>query len=366
MLLLLLGGCVLAGRVAGPATVDAASQDSNVQSHRQGLGKGLARLSAAPSGGRLHVAGTTQDALGGAAAQMNVTAGAYIRNQEGTCWRLENRKYLHSVFPYKAGSSEWLRLQVLALSGKWIKNPHWPPWRREVESVLRYTPSAIAAAGGELIRILIVRSPYERMLSAYMDKVVKVTHGHLQLAPRSMQRNGSFAEFVRLAIAERTPRSWLAAAHYGPLTKWWQETTITKKEETSCTVKPNATPNHSCWLGFPNTMRILKLDLIDTWYADLVHTLGWEDKVNDGRWAGGCFYRPQGTTCETALGAPSSPGNETCVRGRHVGQTSSKTCVSMAEHYTPEIASAVTEYARDDLVRFGYPVWHGDVAQPWY
>ena len=130
-----------------------------------------------------------------------------------------------------------------------------------VKSVVRYTPE-FAAAAGELIRILIVRSPYERMLSAYMDKLV--THGQLQLAPRGMQRNGSFAEFVRLAMAERTPRSETGAEHYGPLTRWWRE--------------PSCATSNDCWLGFPNTTRILKLDRIDTWYADTIRTLGWDGR----------------------------------------------------------------------------------------
>ena len=287
------------------------------------------------------------------APQMNVSA--------GTIWHLKNGKYLHSIFPYKSGSSEWLRLQVLALSGKWIEDPHWPPWTRMVQSVVRYTPATVASAAGELLRILIVRSPYERMLSAYIDKVVNQpptwNRYQLQLVPRGMKRNGSFAEFVRLAMAERTPRSEIGAAHYGPLTRWWREP--------SCTVAQKHATSNDCWLGFPNTTRILKLDRVGTWYADTIRTLGWEVEVSDGRWEGGCFYRPHGTTCDTAL---SSPGNGTpakiCVRGSHGGHQH-KTCTSMAEHYTPEVAGAVTAYVRDDLVRFGYSVWHGDVTQPW-
>ena len=192
-----------------------------------------------------------------AAAAAPVAAAAGLGGAAEATWHLKNGKYLRSIFPYKAGSSEWLRLQVLALNGSWIRQPHWPPWTCMVKSVVRYTPE-FAAAAGELIRILIVRSPYERMLSAYMDKVV--THGQLQLAPRGMQRNGSFAEFVRLAMAERTPRSKTGARHYGPLTRWWRE--------------PSCATSNDCWLGFPNTTRILKLDRIDTWYADTIRTLG--------------------------------------------------------------------------------------------
>ena len=38
----------------------------------------------------------------------------------------------------------------------------------------------------------------------------------------------------------------------------------------------------------------------------------------------------------------------------------------MATHYTAELAELVTAFAMDDLVRFSYPEWHGDVTQRWY
>ena len=41
-------------------------------------------------------------------------------------------------------------------------------------------------------------------------------------------------------------------------------------------------------------------------------------------------------------------------------------CESMATHYTAELAELVTAFAMDDLVRFSYPEWHGDVTQRWY
>ena len=35
-------------------------------------------------------------------------------------------------------------------------------------------------------------------------------------------------------------------------------------------------------------------------------------------------------------------------------------------YYTPELAAAVTQYAKSDLEHFGYPVWDGNVENPWF
>ena len=89
--------------------------------------------------------------------------------------------------------------------------------------------------------------------------------------------------------------------------------------------------------------------------------------MSDGRWEGGCFYRPHGTTCETAL---SSPENEKRASKCNVcAAVTGVTSIQLAhpwQNTTQEVARAVTAYVRDDLVRFGYPVWRGDVTQPWY
>lgn len=280
-------------------------------------------------------------------------------NEETGCvlWRLRNGIYVRIFFPYKAGSTEWLRLLVLHVTGCLIRDPHWPVWV-SVRGMQPYSPQHVASSGGQLMRILITRSPYERMLSAYLDKVV--THGKLGLAPRGVQRNSTFAEFVRLASTERRPRTRSAAEHYGPLTTWWCE---------------NPKWCDGCWLGFHNDTRILKLEEIDLWYAEIVHALGWEAEVRDSRWASGCFYRPVDSDCSTALesrrsDAASGPHHLHPCRahgaqyGRHGGHQH-KTCSLMAKHYTPQVARIVTVYSWNDLVRFGYPVWHGDIdARP--
>lgn len=227
------------------------------------------------------------------------------------------------------------------------------------------------------MRILITRSPYERMLSAYMDKVVE--HGQIFLAPPGVRKNSTFGEFVHAAIRDHRDPSRIhgvamqGAEHYGPLTTFWRE-------------HPQLCDR--CWLGFSNDTRILKLEQIDQWYGEVIRTLGWEDVVRDVRWdpscarrsrlrspgwncndtSSHCFYRPAGATCETALNGPASGAASAlhmCERGAHGGHQH-KGCEAMETHYTLELAGLVTKYARDDLVRFGYPEWHGDIRAAWY
>ena len=129
-----------------------------------------------------------------------------INPSEGrVCFQLKNGLFLRAVFPYKTGSTEWLRLLVLHLAGVLIHDPHWPPWTSHLCNhnlcpVPAYTPEHIASHGGKLMRILITRSPYERMLSAYMDKVVE--HGQIFLAPPGVRKNSTFGEFVHAAIRD--------------------------------------------------------------------------------------------------------------------------------------------------------------------
>ncbi|KAL3894565.1 MAG: hypothetical protein SGPRY_013778, partial [Prymnesium sp.] len=180
-------------------------------------------------------------------------------------YQLKNGKYIDATFPYKTGSTDWLRLLVLHLSGTLVKNPHSPSWRHTLQHA--HVPRYIAVNENptcvDVVSFIIVRSPYERMLSAYMDKVVSA--GQLNLAPRGMKRNGTFADFVTLALKEQKVHSLLGALHYAPITKYWSHL---------C--------GNDCWLNLPRSMRILKLEEMSSWYADVIKILGWEEAFGMG------------------------------------------------------------------------------------
>ena len=286
-------------------------------------------------------------------------------------WRQRSGVWVLPIIPYKTGSTQWLKLLLFENTGLRV-DPHRPrDWLLLLHDhdVAHQMPDDEDLMMTRLVRLIIVRNPYERMLSVYLDKL-RDRKRELQLLPRSLDENSSFADFLNAVVSERPGRphsvtgAVIGAEHYGPITTWWQ--------------LPCA-PADACWLGFHNDTRVLKLELMDAWYADVIGTLGWEASASDTGWQGDCFYRPVGTDCATAL-QPPAPANITttsaasadrggggggCSRGRHGGHAHGG-CEAMATHYTPELAALVTAFARGDLVRFGYPEWHGNVSEPWY
>jgi hypothetical protein len=142
------------------------------------------------------------------------------------------------------------------------------------------------------------------------------------------------------------------------------------------------------------------------WYARLIERLHWEAAAGHARsrmgsWHGGCFFKPQGRSCHNAL-VPRRPDEPLYVQSPLLLNTTALTiavcrsskglangsltqeafdcarlvggrdmlsvsaCLRMAEFYTPQLAARVTEYARDDLLLYGYPEWNGSVSRPWY
>jgi hypothetical protein len=120
----------------------------------------------------------------------------------------------------------------------------------------------------------------------------------------------------------------------------------------------------------------MKLEEMSRWYAPLVRELGLAKDTQDKRWKRGCFYRPPNGSCADALHEPwmedvancSGVDDTKCVADAQHVHTEHMThsCARLAEYYTPKLAAVVTATYRDDLERFGYPSWDGDVAHPWH
>ena len=275
----------------------------------------------------------------------------------GSAFQLPNGVYLDACFVFKAGWTDWhaLLLRATKNSSKGGDARGFFPYAI-APLVPRYTPHPHSCA---TVRLILVRNPFERILSYYLDKVVaSCNHGprpqlHCSKSgywPRGLKLNASFGETVAMiAQPGAEPNSLLSALHYAPIASSY----------TRCV---HSQPRH----------RVLKLEYMDRWYASLVAELGLQSAVASGwRTPGGCFFVPGHSAggCRTALEPPPP-------LDRLSGSTSSRSVISsaghskgahdkMAAHYTPEIARVVAAHWREDLLAFDYPEWDGDVRNPW-
>ena len=139
-----------------------------------------------------------------------------------------------------------------------------------------------------MLRVCLVRNPYERMLSAYLDKLV---HAHaMAIVPNGLKTNSSFAEFVYAAIDESKRKrgpDW-HFSHYYPISRL--------KIYRPC-VDPTVTR--------------YKVEEIASWYGEFIDKLGIQTAAANGWPPHGCFYRPpHASTCADALRPPPASTSE--------------------------------------------------------
>ena len=190
-------------------------------------------------------------------------------------------------------------------------------------------------------RFVMVRNPYSRLLSAYMDKCVGTASdevlpsgfaGHVCASIGDPVR--AFPAFVAAVIDEDPD---LLDGQFSLLSE-------------HCHVDA----------GYDY---YLPTEQIVHWYAPFVAALdlgeavrtGWDVSTmwwrNDGS---KCFYHPPGLRCD---GAPLGTVRAGALSGDSFHATGSD--ARLGEFYTPELARAVSEWAKADLEEFGYPAWDG-------
>ena len=274
--------------------------------------------------------------------------------------------FLELCVPNKVGSARWSQLAVRQITGRFAG--HYPePYvntdmRRGGVTMLpcRHHPDVTK---GNLVRLMVVRNPYERLLSGYLDKLVG--HGSIFNATP-----GSFFSFTSLLRAEDPRRPlWLPGApsifamrpnattghahdHFAPITSM-SKTGFSCHEELYKTFKRNGSAIREAY-------RVVRLEEMEWWYPELVKELDIRTTVLDPKWPpDGCYWKPSwATTCVDGLDgqfdAARSAHNtsSTGVVEKHRTGSGSK----LAEFYpTQEIIDQVTAFAQGDLDAFGYP-----------
>ena len=272
--------------------------------------------------------------------------------------------FLELCVPNKVGSARWSQLAIRQLTGRFAG--HYPePYvntdmRRGGVTMLpcRHHPNVTK---GNLVRLMVVRNPYERLLSGYLDKIV----GHGSIFNATPE---SFSRFTSLLRAEDPQRPlWLPGAppifamrpnatnghahdHFAPITSM-SKTGFSCHEELYKTFKRNGSAIREAY-------RVVRLEEMERWYPELVKELDIRATVLDPKWPpDGCYWKPSwATTCAEGLDgrfdAAAHNRSKAVVVEKHRTGSASK----LAEFYpTQEVIDQVTAFAQGDLDAFGYP-----------
>jgi len=209
-------------------------------------------------------------------------------------------------------------------------------------------------------QIMIVRDPYTRLLSGFLDKIaVGANHSHSNVlrSLKHMDRTrAAFATFIW-----ETSRAKHLDAHFKLQTDY-----------AACGMSDYRKPGVLRPFEF-----YLKYEEIDRWYAPLIRLLELEQAVSTGCnvstpvWHGTqpCFVATNcDGTCEDVL--QGLPAEEPCAsrskgpRPRlggvsHSTGASNSSARLLASFYTRDTARVATRFLKQDLLELGYPTWQG-------
>mmetsp|Transcript_39822 Transcript_39822/g.112980 ORF Transcript_39822/g.112980 Transcript_39822/m.112980 type:complete len:369 (-) Transcript_39822:310-1416(-) len=249
----------------------------------------------------------------------------------------------------KAGSTRWKQLIHKEMSGQSLQggavhghNATWLPqsfeqWQEEV-----MLP--------ERMRFMIVRNPYARVLSAFLDKCVGNHDIHIR-CPGNPYKSGKaeFARFIQLLLETYIVQHKHMNGHWSPLAE-------------------------HC--GLPKGFKYhfyLKSEEMDVWYPEFISYLGMEASAMSG-WsykdgALDCFYALSEMTCNQTdlairyhtrkdVGTKAKredPLSELPSYAQHASTPHATGAdAHIMEYYTPEIAELVEKLYEKDFQEFGY------------
>ena len=217
-------------------------------------------------------------------------------------------------------------------------NPHCFKWshglaQQQVYDILQ-DPSTAS--------VTIVRDPYARLLSAFLDKVPPAPH-HLKHVPTMPATVDNFQRFVETYILSSSGQ---------PVDPHFQLQTQLCKG---------------------NFVYHLKLEDMPFWYEPFIQLLGFEDAVASGwnvstpYWRGSsspCFYTVPGKSCDQMFAARDNIGDQllSMQSGNANGKSShSRNTSRMLRMYyaNRSFTERVTSFLMPDLAQYGYTPWFG-------
>lgn len=251
-------------------------------------------------------------------------------------------------FCHKGGSMAWTSLLAKARShsnARWahhstfIEYPSPSGSLSESRSfVARHIVALLQNTG--VPRIRLIRNPYARLLSAYLDKLTLNNHSTgfdhwvlRRVKPPGFRVGDSFNRFLELVTG--APDVSRLNEHF-------------RLQHDACVL-----PNGSSW------DYELKVEEMSSWYAPVLQMLGLEDTACTGwthKLGQECFFRPPGRDCNgTAISsnyAGAFGGNGGRLNHVHNRGATSK----LADFFTnATLTEVTTRWVHADLVRFGYP-----------
>jgi hypothetical protein len=243
-------------------------------------------------------------------------------------------------------------------------------------------PSEGESANMKALSVLVVRNPYERLLSGYLGQVA----GH-----RNHSRDPNAKAHMRLYFPSSIDDTMSHHCVQGNRTKCesrygdWvpspQDFARFVQRLTSSPVPfgnsfaydhlaPITTPLHPrrcLQQGGGNLLRryhVLKVERQHEWYPSYIEASGLLHYVNSSHWKGGCFWHGDGQTCSESLVAPQPNATIALRRCSKAGGHDTGACTMMKSFYTAETAARVTAYFAKDLETFSYPRWSPTPEQP--
>ena len=245
-----------------------------------------------------------------------------------------SQRFVRPVFPFKAGSTEWGRLLHKVLLGVLIPPQSNGGGLAYMPNLPYYSRRDVESHECPTLTLCLVRDPFARMLSSYLDKAPGPKFKP-KLLPPGMTRNSSFARFVQLAVLHRKQAPLLALQHYAPILPTYP----------LCSLQ---------------STRLLRIEAIDEWYASLVTELGWQSAARD-RMARRrrlllCTSRSQLHHSDRPLRlcTDGRPKKSVLCPNHQVKEQAADT--KLRDYYTPQLAALVAAYAKADLEALNYTV----------